>query len=114
MILLDIAKEMKTSKGYEEIPTNDLVEALRDGFGAIADLAEKEGIEFALQIPKFGTFKVEKRQARTGFNPQTKEKIAIPEKTVIKFRASSLMKDRLMAIAVSSPKKKKKKSKKKR
>ena len=33
----------------------------------------------------FGTFKVAKREARTGRNPQTGESLDIPEKNVVKF-----------------------------
>ena len=41
----------------------------------------------------FGTFAVSKRQARTGINPQTKEKIQIPATKVPVFRAGSKLKD---------------------
>lgn len=37
----------------------------------------------------FGTFSVNERPAREGINPATKEKIAIPAKNVIKFKAGS-------------------------
>ena len=36
-------------------------------------------------IPGFGTFKVSKRKARTGRNPQTGAKILIESKKVVKF-----------------------------
>ena len=35
----------------------------------------------------FGTFSVNERPAREGINPATKEKISIPAKNVIKFKA---------------------------
>ena len=41
----------------------------------------------------FGTFKVEKRKARTGRNPQTGEKIKIKAKRVAKFVAGKSLKD---------------------
>ena len=37
----------------------------------------------------FGTFSVNERPAREGINPATKEKITIPAKNVIKFKAGS-------------------------
>lgn len=37
----------------------------------------------------FGTFSTSERKARDGHNPQTKEKIKIPAKTVAKFKAGS-------------------------
>lgn len=37
----------------------------------------------------FGTFSVVEKPARTGINPRTKEKIEIPARKVVKFKASS-------------------------
>lgn len=41
----------------------------------------------------FGTFKVSKRAAREGINPQTKAKIQIPAMTVPKFTAGKALKE---------------------
>jgi DNA-binding protein HU-beta len=41
----------------------------------------------------FGTFKVSKRAAREGINPQTKEKLQIPAMTVPKFTAGKALKE---------------------
>jgi DNA-binding protein HU-beta len=41
----------------------------------------------------FGTFKVSKRAAREGINPQTKEKITIAAMTVPKFTAGKTLKE---------------------
>ena len=38
----------------------------------------------------------QKRRARTGFNPKTKQKIKIPAKTVIKFRVFKVAKDAIL------------------
>ena len=37
----------------------------------------------------FGSFSTVERAARTGLNPQTKEKIQIPAKKAVKFRAGA-------------------------
>ncbi len=42
-----------------------------------------------LQLIGFGTFSVVERKARTGINPQTKEKIKIKASKAIKFKAGS-------------------------
>ncbi|WP_103327096.1 HU family DNA-binding protein [Bacteroidetes bacterium endosymbiont of Geopemphigus sp.] len=42
-----------------------------------------------LAYPGLGTFSTQIRPARKGRNPQTGEAIAIPEKTVIKFKAAA-------------------------
>ena len=39
----------------------------------------------------FGAFSVSKRAAREGVNPQTKEKIKIPAKNVVKFKAGKTL-----------------------
>ena len=41
-----------------------------------------------VQLVGFGTFKYVKRKARKGVNPSTGEKIKIPAKTVLQFKAS--------------------------
>jgi DNA-binding protein HU-beta len=41
----------------------------------------------------FGTFKVTKRAARTGRNPQTGEPVRIPARNVVSFKAGSKLKD---------------------
>lgn len=44
-------------------------------------------------ITGFGTFRVSKRAAREGINPQTKAKIKIPAMTVPKFTAGKTLKE---------------------
>jgi len=41
-----------------------------------------------VQLVGFGTFKIVKRKARNGVNPSTGEKIKIPAKKVVQFKAS--------------------------
>ena len=64
----------------------DSKKALDATLGAIAD-ALKAGDKVALL--GFGTFAVNERPARQGINPATKEKIEIPAKKVIKFKAGA-------------------------
>jgi len=47
----------------------------------------------AVQIVGFGSFKVNKRAARTGRNPQTGEEIKIAARTVPKFVPGKALKD---------------------
>lgn len=44
-------------------------------------------------ITGFGTFRVSKRAAREGINPQTKERIQIPAMNVPKFTAGKTLKE---------------------
>src|SRR5260370_32508943 len=60
----------------------------------LSDIAYKEikkNGEFVL--PGFGKLVKQKRKARTGFNPNTQQKIKIPAKTVVKFRVANAAKD---------------------
>ncbi len=41
----------------------------------------------------FGTFSISKRAARTGLNPQTKQKIEIAAKSSVKFKAGKELSD---------------------
>jgi DNA-binding protein HU-beta len=57
---------------------------------AVHDCLKEEGL---IRIPDLGTFKVTKRNARTGVNPRTGEKIEIPEALVPTFSAAKALKD---------------------
>lgn len=56
--------------------------------------ATLESIEQALanddkvQLIGFGTFSIVEKEARTGINPRTKEKLVIPARKVVKFKAA--------------------------
>jgi DNA-binding protein HU-beta len=49
-------------------------------------------------LPGSGTLVQQKRKARTGFNPNTQQKIKIPAKTVVKFRLAKAAKDGLFGF----------------
>jgi len=53
-------------------------------------LKKKDG---KIRITDLGTFKVVKKKARTGVNPQTRKKIKIPAAKVPRFSASKALKD---------------------
>lgn len=55
--------------------------------------AIKKDAEFS--YPGFGTFKVRKRKARTGRNPQTGEAIKIKASKSVGFKPAKALKDRL-------------------
>lgn len=59
---------------------------------AITDALKQDD---TVQITGFGKFYVQKRNAREGINPQTKEKINIPASKVPKFTAGNALKDSL-------------------
>jgi DNA-binding protein HU-beta len=59
-------------------------------FASVTQALKKKG---AVTLVGFGTFKVDKRKARTGRNPQTGEEIKIKAKNVPKFAAGKALKD---------------------
>lgn len=72
-----VAKEADVTKKVARAAVNLIVNHITDTLGK----GER------LTIPGFGTFSVRRRAARTGRNPRTGEKIEIPEKDVVRFRA---------------------------
>jgi integration host factor subunit beta len=74
-----------------EIPRKECGEIVETIFDAIL-----EGLQAGqrVEIRGLGTFRLRKRNARIGRNPHTGEPLAIPEKTVVYFKASpALLKD---------------------
>ena len=67
----------------------DAKKALDATLEAIAGALKKEE---KVALLGFGTFSVNKRAARTGINPATKQKIKIAAKKVVKFKAGADLK----------------------
>ncbi len=65
-------------------------QALNTFVKAIHDSLKKKGGK--IRIADLGTFVVFHKKARTGVNPQTKQKIKIPAGYIPRFRASSTLK----------------------
>ena len=79
----------------------DLVEKIAGGAG-LSKVDAKKALEATIVALKdalaagdkvaligFGTFSISERTAREGINPSTKEKITIPAKKIVKFKAGS-------------------------
>jgi DNA-binding protein HU-beta len=79
-----IAKEADITKKAATSALNAVVGAVHDS------LKKKNG---KIRISDLGTFKVVKKKARTGVNPQTKQKIKIPATKVPRFSSSRALKD---------------------
>jgi DNA-binding protein HU-beta len=78
----DVAKVVSTKKEAQA--------ALDCVFASITQALKKKG---AVTLVGFGTFKVDKRKARIGRNPQTGAEIKIKAKNVPKFVAGKALKD---------------------
>jgi DNA-binding protein HU-beta len=62
-----------------------------DAFTGVVESELKKGNQ--VQITGFGKFYVQRREARQGINPQTKQRINIPASKVPKFTAGNALKD---------------------
>ncbi len=67
------------------------VEAVLESFIDVVTAELRSGNK--VTMTGFGTFRVSKRAAREGINPQTKAKIMIPAMTVPKFTAGKTLKE---------------------
>ena len=79
----EVAKKAQIAQKEAESVINAFLEVIE------RSLKRGEGVSFM----GFGSFTVSKRSAREGINPATNEKITIPEKKVVKFKAGKKLKD---------------------
>ncbi len=87
-IINNIAKDFDLSK----IQARAIFEQI---FKDITEALTSSKTDNKIQIPDFGTFKMEKRSERMGRNPKTGESMKIPAKQVVKFKISKSLEDRI-------------------
>jgi DNA-binding protein HU-beta len=78
-----VAKTTKASNAQSEEFLNAILAGIEKGLKSDGEVS----------LVGYMTVKTAKRAARMGINPQTKEKIKIAAKTVVKFKAGSKLKD---------------------
>ena len=83
----ELIEELSDKTGFTKSDTKKFI----DKYVEVVSKALRKGKE--VQLVGFGTFKVTKRKARTGRNPQTGSEIKIPAKKVPAFRAGKALKD---------------------
>jgi len=82
-LIIKIAGEAGVTKKAANLALNAVI----DGITLALEKGDK------VSLVGFGTFKVNKRNARTGVNPQTKQKIQIPARKVPVFKAGKKLKE---------------------
>jgi DNA-binding protein HU-beta len=80
------------AKANGELTKKQVTQVVDAVFETIGNAVKKDG-QFA--YPGFGTFKVRKRKARQGRNPQTGESIKIKASKTVGFKPAKALKDRL-------------------
>jgi DNA-binding protein HU-beta len=83
----DLVAKIAEEAGITKKAANQALNSVVDGVTLALEKGDK------VSLVGFGTFKVIKRNARTGVNPQTKEKIQIAARNVPVFKAGKKLKD---------------------
>ncbi len=83
----ELIEELSDKTGFTKSDTKKFI----DKYVEVVSKSLRKGRD--VQLVGFGTFKVTKRKARVGRNPQTGAEIKIPAKKVPSFRAGKALKD---------------------
>ena len=92
----EIAERVAQQTGLAQVAVKQIVQMLFDEI--VNELAKGNRLEFR----DFGVFEVVVRKARTGRNPRTGEKVAVPPKRVVTFKMGKVMKDKV-SVAPPAP-----------
>jgi integration host factor subunit beta len=85
----EIVKEIAAEMALPQALVLEIVQRIFDGI--IETLVEKGRIE----LRNFGVFEVRTRRARRARNPRTGEKVWVPERLVVTFKAGREMQERV-------------------
>ncbi|GAG73052.1 DNA-binding protein HU [subsurface metagenome] len=78
--------------GKTDLSKKDIASVIDAIQESITDVLVKGG---KVSLVGFGTFQVSNRKARTGMNPRTRKTIRIPARTVPKFVAGKVLKEKV-------------------
>lgn len=78
----DLVNEIAAKAGINKASAKAALDA------TLESIAQALANEDKVALLGFGTFSVVQKEARTGINPRTKEKIEIPARKVVKFKPS--------------------------
>ena len=87
MTKADIAEKVRDKLGFQRKDSVELVESVLEIMKNSLEAGED------IKISGFGNFKVRKKAARQGRNPQTGETIVISGRSVLTFKPSKVLKD---------------------
>jgi integration host factor subunit alpha len=86
----DLAESIFRKIGLSRTESAELVEMVLDGICSAIEAGDN------VSLSTFGTFQVREKNERTGRNPRTGEEVPISRRRVVTFRASSILKDRVL------------------
>ena len=87
----EIAERLAQQTGLPQVAVKQVIQMLFDE--VIKEAAAGNRLEFR----DFGVFEVVVRKPRTGRNPRTGQKVAVPPKRVVTFKMGKVMKDKVSA-----------------
>ena len=79
----DLVKEIAAKAKLNKVDAKAALDAV------LESIAQALSNDDKVQLIGFGTFSVMEKEARTGINPRTKEKIEIPARKVVKFKPAA-------------------------
>ena len=88
----EIAERVAQQTGLAQVAVKQIIQMLFDEI--VNELSKGNRLEFR----DFGVFEVVVRKARTGRNPRTGEKVAVPPKRVVTFKMGKVMKDKVSVV----------------
>ncbi len=87
--------------GRSKCKRNDVKEVIQ---AFLDEMIQELGDGNRLEFRDFGVFECKERASRVAQNPKTLERVTVPAKRTVKFKAGRLMKERLDAPKSSVPK----------
>ena len=88
-----LAEKVAQKTGHTQVVTKQVVQLFFDE--VVNELAAGNRLEFR----DFGVFEIVTRRPRTGRNPRTGERVAVPPKKVVTFKMGKNMRQRIAAIS---------------
>jgi nucleoid DNA-binding protein len=85
----DLTKAIAEEMALTQTQVMEIVQRVLDG---ITQTLLREG---RIELRNFGVFEVKKRRPRQARNPRTGEKVDVPEKVVVTFKAGRKMEQRI-------------------
>ena len=92
----EIAERVAQQTGLPQVTVKQIIQILFDE--VIAELSGSNRLEFR----DFGVFEVVTRKPRTGRNPRTGQKVAVPPKRVVTFKMGKVMREKISSPSASA------------
>lgn len=89
----DLIDRIAENSGLRRVDVKSVVQSFLD------EVTSEVGAGNRLEFRDFGVFEVKERAARTAQNPKTLQRVEVPAKRTVKFKAGRLMKQALEAPA---------------